>query len=204
MQLTNTLVVAAPIDALWDVLNDVERFAPHVPGFALTESEGDRHHGQMKVKLGAVTVHYDVEINIIERDATARTVRAVATGREKRGAGTMKANVTGALAERGDLTEATIVTDLDVTGRVAQFGRNILGEVAAKLLAQFARDLETKVLGGRDTPSPELGLVSAAVGEPIDLVGVAGGSVARRVVPIGLAVLFTAALLCRFFRSGDR
>jgi hypothetical protein len=203
MQLTNTLAVTAPIDTLWDVLNDVKRFAPYVPGFVLTESDGDRYRGQMKVKVGAVTVQYDVDITVLERDAATRTVRAVAAGREKRGAGTMKANVTGRLAVRGDVTEATIVTDLDVTGRVAQFGRNILAEVAGKLLTKFADDLENKVLAAPDAQSPALGLIPAAESEPVDLVAVAGASLARRVVPVGLAVLVTMVLY-RLIRTSGR
>lgn len=203
MQLTNTFAVTAPVDALWDVLNDVERFAPYVPGFVLTESDGDRHRGLMKVKVGAVTVQYDVDITIVERDEGARTVKAVAAGRERRGAGTMKAEVSGRLAVRGDVTEATIVTDLNVTGRVAQFGRNILAEVAGALLARFADDLEQKVLAGPDA-QPELRLCAAPEStEPVDLVAVAGEAVARRVVPVGLAVVL-AVLLYRTFRHRGR
>ncbi|WP_214370232.1 SRPBCC family protein [Pseudonocardia sp. H11422] len=203
MQLKNTFTVTAPVDALWDVLNDVERFAPYVPGFVLTESDGDRHRGQMKVKVGAVTVQYDVDITVVERDAVARTVKAVAAGRERRGAGTMRADVTGRLAVHGDVTEATIVTDLDVTGRVAQFGRNILAEVAGKLLTKFADDLEKKVLAGPE-PEPGAPSQSATVGtEPVDLVEVAGASVAKRVVPVGLAVLM-AVVMYRIFRGGGR
>lgn len=203
MQLTNTFAVSAPLDVLWDVLNDVERFAPHVPGFVLTESDGDRYRGQMKVKVGAVTVQYDVDITVVDRDVAARTVKAVAAGRERRGAGTMKAEVTGHLAVRGDVTEATIVTDLDVTGRVAQFGRNILAEVAGALLRKFADDLEKKVLAGPD-PQP-VAQNGAAPGppEPVDLVAVAGASVAKRVVPVVLAVVLTA-LLYRSVRHGGR
>lgn len=202
MQLRNTLAVTAPIDTLWDVLNDVERFAPYVPGFVLTESDGDRYSGQMKVKVGAVTVQYDVEITVLERDAATHTVKAVAAGREKRGAGTMKANVTGTLAGDGAVTKAVIVTDLDVTGRVAQFGRNILAEVAGKLLTKFADDLENKVLAGSEAQSPVVGLAPAAESEPVDLVAVAGASVTRRVVPVGLAVLVTV-MLYRLLRSNN-
>lgn len=203
MQLKNTFAVSAPVDVLWDVLNDVERFAPYVPGFDLIESDGERYRGQMKVKVGAVTVQYDVDITVVERDPVARTVKAVAAGRERRGGGTMRANVTGSLAVRGEATEASIVTDLDVTGRVAQFGRNILVEVAGTLLTKFADDLEKNVLTG---PAPEPlapGPTVAASSQPVDLVEVAGASVARRAVPISLA-LSAAILMYRVFRTGGR
>lgn len=203
MQLKNTFAVTAPVDVLWDVLNDVERFAPHVPGFVLTSSEGDRYRGQMKVKVGAVTVQYDVDITVVERDPITRTVKAVASGRERRGAGTMRANVTGSLAVRGDVTEATIVTDLDVTGRVAQFGRNILAEVAGKLLTKFADDLEKKVLAGPDPEPATPAQATTTSAEPVDLVEVAGASVAKRVLPVGLTILMMI-LLYRIFRTAGR
>ncbi|MHA6795719.1 SRPBCC family protein [Pseudonocardia bannensis] len=205
MQLRNTFTVTAPVDALWDVLNDVERFAPYIPGFVLTEADGDRYRGRMKIKVGAVTVQYDVDITVVERDAVARTVKAVAAGRERRGAGTMRADVTGSLAARGGVTEATITTDLDVTGRVAQFGRNILAEVAGRLLTKFADDLEKKVLAdpGPEPAAPNQSQSqSATVGtEPVDLVEVAGASVAKRFVPAGLALVMAVALY-RIFRGG--
>lgn len=208
MQLTNAFTVNAPPDVMWEVLNDVERFAPYIPGFVLSEADEDLYRGHMKVKVGAVTAQYDVEIRVTERDAATRTVRAVASGKERRGAGSVRADVTGTLAPHGDATEATILTELEVTGRVAQFGRNILAEVAGKLLTRFAGDLETKVLaGGDDGPGTAVGQVAsapaataAATFEPVDLVGLAGASVAKRVVPVGLIAALLSLVLYLLLR----
>lgn len=203
MQLTNAFTVNAAPDVMWEVLNDVERFAPYIPGFVLTEADGDLYRGHMKVKVGAVTAQYDVEIRVTERDAKTRTVRAVASGKERKGAGSVRAEVTGTLAPHGAATEATILTELEVTGRVAQFGRNILAEVAGKLLTRFARDLETKVLAGGDdgsgaAPGPLAPVPVApavATSEPVDLIDLAGASVVKRVVPAGLAAVLLSLFL---------
>lgn len=215
MQLTNAFTVNAAPDAVWGVLNDVERFAPYIPGFTLTESDGDRYRGHMKVEVGAVTAQYDLEILVTEHDAAARTVKAVTSGKERRSAGGMRADVTGSLAPHGDGTEATIVTDLEVTGRVAQFGRNILAEVAGKLLTRFVHDLETTVLTGDDEKGltgdgdesaaragpTRAGAVSpgAAAAEPVNLVDLAGASVAKRAIPIGLGAALVALVLYLLF-----
>ena len=75
-----------------------------------------------------------------------------AEGRETRGQGNANATITATLVPDGDGTAVTVVTDLVVTGRVAQFGRGVLAEVSAKLLDQFVECLEKTVLAGEAEP----------------------------------------------------
>lgn len=195
MQLSNEITVDASAEVLWEVLQDVERFAPYIPGFTLTEVDGDRYRGHMKVKVGAVTVQYDLEILVNERDADNLIVRAVASGDERKGAGTLRAAVVGSLSPNGDLTVMNIATELDVTGRVAQFGRSILAEVGAKLLARFGRDLEANVLASSEADSEEQVAPGAIETEPLDLVELAGSTVAKRIVPAAAGIVLLALLM---------
>ena len=146
MDLTNEFRVSVPVEDAWNVLTDVERIAPCLPGAQLLEVEGDEYRGTVKVKVGPITVTYKGAATFVEQDAAGRRAVLRAEGREARGQGTAKATITADLSPDGDGTNVSIVTDLAVTGRVAQFGRGVLADVSAKLLGQFVTCLEETVL----------------------------------------------------------
>jgi len=152
MELTNEFRVGVPVDQAWAVLTDVERIAPCLPGAELQEIEGDEYRGVVKVKVGPITAQYKGKATFVERDDDTHRAVLRAEGRDTRGAGNASATITASLAEDGDGTRVQVVTDLTVTGKVAQFGRGVLADVSAKLLDQFVESLEADVLSG---PTPE-------------------------------------------------
>ncbi|MHB1776680.1 MAG: SRPBCC family protein [Acidimicrobiales bacterium] len=158
MELTNEFTVGIPPEQAWDVLTDVERIAPCLPGARLTEVVGDEFHGVVKVKVGPISTEYRGVATFVEQDAGARRAVLRAEGREARGQGTARATVTATLAPAGEATTVRVVTDLAVSGRVAQFGRGVLADVSSRLLAQFAEALEATVSAGGaddgDRPPP--------------------------------------------------
>lgn len=147
MELTNEFTVNVPIDEAWKVLTDVTRIAPAMPGARLDAVEGDEYRGVVKVKVGPVTAEYKGKATFLERDDEAHRAVLRAEGRETRGQGNATATITAMLAEVPDGTRVSVVTDLSITGRVAQFGRGVLADVSNKLLGQFVTSLETTVLG---------------------------------------------------------
>jgi hypothetical protein len=146
VELNNDFEVSAPIEKAWVVLTDVERIAPCLPGAQLQEVEGDEYRGIVKVKVGPITANYKGQATFVERDADAHRAVLRAEGRETRGQGNANATITATLVADGDGTAVKVVTDLTVTGRVAQFGRGVLSDVSAKLLTQFVECLESSVL----------------------------------------------------------
>src|SRR3954470_12986981 len=146
MELTNDFRVGVPPATAWSVLTDVERIAPCMPGAQLQEVEGDEYRGVVKVKVGPITAQYEGVATFVERDEA--NLRAVlrAEGRDTRGQGNANATITATLTPDGDGTRVSVVTDLTVTGKVAQFGRGVMADVSAKLLDQFVQCLETTVL----------------------------------------------------------
>ena len=58
MQITDKFHVDVPVEQAWDVLLDVERIAPCMPGAQLQEVEGDEYRGIVKVKVGPITAQY--------------------------------------------------------------------------------------------------------------------------------------------------
>ena len=154
MQLENKFTIAAPIEEAWKALNDPELIAPCFPGAALTDYTGDSFEGTVKVKLGPISLTYKGKGTYIERDDANHKVVIEASGRDARGNGTAKATVTGTMvADGADKTAVTMVTDMTVTGRPAQFGRGVISDVADKIIGQFASCVADKLTGPGDAAS---------------------------------------------------
>jgi carbon monoxide dehydrogenase subunit G len=143
-KLLNEFTVNRPIDETWNVLTDVERIAPCMPGAALEEIEGDVFRGVVKVKLGAISTAFKGQANFIERDDAAHRAVLKGEGRDTTGKGNASALITAKLESIDEgTTKCFVETDLHITGKVAQFGRGIMGDVSKKLMNQFATNLNT-------------------------------------------------------------
>lgn len=138
MKIEDEFRVDVPVDEAWKVLLDVERIAPCMPGAALTGIDGDRFTGKVAVKLGPVNLTYQGSGHFVTRDENQRLVVIQASGQDRRGAGTAAATVTATLHPDGEATRVAVVTDLNITGRAAQYGRGMIADVSAKLTGQFA------------------------------------------------------------------
>lgn len=208
MKIENDFRVAAPIDQAWALLTDIPAIAPCLPGAELTGQDGDEFQGQMKVKVGPVTAEYAGSATIIEMNEADRVVTLKASGRDKRGAGNASADITATMTEDGDGTVVAISTDLKVSGKVAQFGRGVMADVSKKLLGQFAECIEGKLEapaasdaeGDTESSQTETAGGSAEGSEDgeeevLDLLEVAGGAVAKRLIPAVIAVVVVVVLL---------
>jgi carbon monoxide dehydrogenase subunit G len=147
MELSNEFVVPVGVDEAWVLLTDVERIAPCMPGAQLTEIEGDEYRGVVKVKVGPITAQYKGKATFVEKDDAAHKAVLRAEGRDTRGQGNANATITATLVSEDSGTRVTVVTDLAITGRAAQFGRGVMADVSTKLLGQFVSCLEKTVLG---------------------------------------------------------
>jgi carbon monoxide dehydrogenase subunit G len=169
MELKHSFTVPVPLDRAWDVLLDVERVAPCMPGASLDSVEGDDIAGRIKVKVGPISMTYAGKASITERDREAGVVMLEASGRETRGAGTASATVRSELTAAGSATEVTVVTNLSVTGKPAQFGRGVLNEVGGKLIGIFADNLARMLADDGAAAAPEAAEHSSAP-EPVEAV----------------------------------
>jgi uncharacterized protein len=213
--------VDVPVEEAWKVLLDIERIAPCLPGAQLQEVEGDEYRGIVKIKVGPITAQYKGVARIVEADETNRKVVLKAEGRDTRGQGNASATVTATLVPDGAGTAVKIDTDLNITGKVAQFGRGVMADVSSKLLGQFADNLRRDVLsGGLSSGQGERSLdrapdaaesppgagtatapraVESKEVEPVDLFDAAGGAIGRRLAPLlaGLVALLALRSLRR-------
>lgn len=152
MKIQNQIEVAAPPDELFDVLSDVERVAPLLPGATLEGKEDDdTYAGTVKVKVGPITVSYRGTIFFQELDRDSRRAVMKASGSEINGQGGTEATITATVTGSDSESVLTMDTDMEVRGKVAQFGRGAIGTVSGRILDQFARNLEAQVLSDGDT-----------------------------------------------------
>jgi carbon monoxide dehydrogenase subunit G len=154
MEFTNTFTVDAPIPRVWSLLMSPEEVTACVPGAAITEKVDDTHFkGTIKVKLGAVQVSYRGEMEMTPNE-TDHTIVLTGKGSETRGSGGATGSMTVSLAQEGSGTSVTVDSKVDVTGKVATFGRGIMQDVANRLTKQFASCLATKLeeAAGEDIP----------------------------------------------------
>ncbi|MQA04871.1 MAG: hypothetical protein GEV07_19850 [Streptosporangiales bacterium] len=208
MELEHEFAVPVSVAEAWQVLLDVERIGPCMPGATVLDVRGDEFTGTVKVKVGPISMTYAGEARFAEKDEAARRVVIEAAGKENRGSGTAKASVTATLepADGGSSTAVKVLTDLTVTGRPAQFGRGMLQDVGGKLIGQFADNLAAELqeddkagaaapaaTSGESEPSPastpqamydEAGQRPSA--EALDLLEVTGlsGAMSRYRVPL--------------------
>jgi len=141
MEMDHSFTVPVPPERAWDVLLDVERIAPCMPGASVDEFDGEVVTGRIKVKVGPVSLTYRGTAKFTERDTDAKHIVLEASGKETRGAGTASATVRATLEPGGEGTIASMHTTMNVTGRPAQFGRGVMVEVGGKLVEQFAQNL---------------------------------------------------------------
>lgn len=229
MELHHEFTVPVPVEEVWRALLDIERIAPCMPGATVEEFDGTTVTGRVKVKVGPIAVTYRGTAVFEERDADARRMVLTAGGKETRGQGTARATVRGSLVpEDGGGTRVFVGTELTVTGRPAQFGRGVLGEVGDRLVGQFADRLARQLTAedatlqaeptaepatrpGRPTVAAATATRTAtattgapAESEALDLLQTAALPLAKRAVVPALAMAAVAAVVAVVLRRNRR
>jgi carbon monoxide dehydrogenase subunit G len=213
VRLDNSFTVPVALDAAWDMLLDVEQLAPCMPGATIDSIDGDTVKGQVKVKIGPIAMTYQGTLKFVERDRTAHRVILNATASEVRGNGTATATVTAKLTDLVDSTTVSVATDLQITGKAAQFGRGVLAEISGRIIAQFAENLAASLRAGpshaadavdvdvsaadntatrpADAPRPTR---PAPAPEALDLMAAVAAPLLKRVLPVLAAGVGLVAL----------
>lgn len=220
-QLVNEFTVNRPIEEAWPIITNVEKIAPCLPGAELQEiahddEKGEVYRGVVKVKLGAISTQFKGDAHFIERDDENYRAVIKGKGRDTGGRGNASADITAhAESLSPTSTKVNVTTDLHITGKVAQFGRGILGDVSAKLIDQFAENLNEMIdqdgaaasdasdapedtsadaPATDDSDAAKTRKINGPAAEPIDLMDVSGGSIVKRAAPA-----FAALLVILFF-----
>ena len=166
MRFENEIEVAQSPKDLFAFLTDVERVAPCLPGASIDGREGDDYTGSMKVKVGPITGTYKGKMRFLEQDEDA--LRAVMSARaaEINGQGDAEARITTQIEQAGDeSSRIRMETDLQMRGRVAQFGRGAMEKISQRMFDEFARNLEREMSGAGDAAASESAASEASDGD---------------------------------------
>lgn len=168
MKIENSFEVPAPPEEAWALLMDVPRVIPCMPGAELTETVDDTHwKAKMSVKLGPISLLFATDVARESADEATRTSKLSANAREAKGRGSARATIESSLATTDGGTRVDVVTDLALTGPVAQYGRGMVQDVAAQLTQQFADCLQRQL----STPAPAEGVAAPPPPPPAKPVG---------------------------------
>ena len=210
MDLNHEFIVNVPVNDAWVILTDLERIAPCLPGAQLTEVEGDTYRGQVKVKVGPIVAQFKGQASFVSRDDVAHTASLKGEGRDTTGKGTASAIITAQLtAVTPTSTKCSVVTNLTISGKVAQFGRGALADVSDKLLAQFAENLNQLITSAPATTtvpaatevaatSAEIRKIESAEVAPLDLLGTAGAPILKRAIPAVVVLIAVVIAAIKF------
>lgn len=200
MRLANEFVVEAGIEQTWELLNDLERVAPCLPGAAITGREGERFLGTMTVKVGSIGANLRGTARLVQADEEAHTAVISMSGKDTAGNAATDATMHVRL-EPVDTTSTRVFldTDLEISGRMAQFGRGAIADVSNRLIGQFTHNLGT-VIGsssgplpsGQSAPSVAASASGAATG--LGVVSLVGPLVMRKVLPVVAGIVVGFAL----------
>ena len=205
MDLVHEFTVPVPVDDAWRILTDVERIAPCLPGAQLQEIEGDTYRGIVKVKVGPIQAQFKGQASFVEQDHVAHRVVLKGEGRDTTGKGNAAALITAELTSlNASSTSVKVLTDLSITGKVAQFGRGAMADISDKLLAQFVENLNTLIGEQQASPAPaapapaaatteedeapQIRKIDAPEAEALDLLSVSSGAIVKRAIPVVIAI----------------
>lgn len=175
MQIEKSFVVKAPASAVWDFLTDPYRVARCLPGAAITDKVDDQNYaGTITVKVGPVTANYRGKMRFDRLDQAAGEADIAASGQETRGKGGADMRMKSRVVERAPgETEVTVVSDVNVVGMLAQFGRGMIQDVSDQLFQKFTdamrRELETPAAAAPPVSAPaasEMSTVTEALPTP--------------------------------------
>ncbi|MEX2375199.1 MAG: SRPBCC family protein [Dehalococcoidia bacterium] len=211
MRIENRFRVGVPVADAWEALTDLRRVAPCLPGAELQDVDGDTYRGVVRSRLGTMQAEYRGVARFREVDEAGRRLVLSAEGSELHGHGRATATVTATLEPVGEATEVVVLTELNIAGPIAQFGRGVIQSVSSRLLSEFAAALEVELERSRSgldadgVPDPASGNqggqhlrsdMEPLRADPVDLLRLGGRPVLVRLcVALGVAAAVLAVVV---------
>jgi carbon monoxide dehydrogenase subunit G len=149
--------VQAPVERVWKYLTDPKRVVECLPGAELIEQK-DEHTflGAIKVKVGPLSMSYKGQAKFTEINEQTHQVRMVGDAREVSGSGSTKVSMLSTvspLANGG--SEVLVNADIDLVGKIVQFGRGMIQEVSKQMFRQFSTCVKKHLEVAEEPPPPQ-------------------------------------------------
>lgn len=139
--------VEAPVERVWEYLIDPKRVVECLPGAELLEQKDDGSFlGAIKVKVGPLAMSYKGQGKFTEINAETHQVRMVGDAREVSGSGSTKVSMLSTVAPLANGgCEISVSADVDLVGKIVQFGRGMIEEVSRQMFKQFSECVKKKL-----------------------------------------------------------
>lgn len=148
MQFTHQFSVNAPAEAVWDFLCDVPQMAPCIPGASNVREAGpNAYDADVTAKIGPVSARFACRVTIVNLDSDERTGVVELTGKDNKLGGGVKASMQMRL-ESTMPTDVIITSDVDVLGKIGQYGHGMVSRRADAMLDAFASCVQAKLESG--------------------------------------------------------
>ncbi len=146
LKIEENFEVQAPIDRVWGFLKDPAQVVTCLPGAALDEVIDDRNYaGNVKVKVGPVTVAYKGVATLNEVDEDNHKVLIHGEGKEKAGGGNVAMDMVGRVEPMDGGSRVSFVADVKLAGKIVRFGRGMIEGVSDQLFKQFVEKARAKL-----------------------------------------------------------
>jgi carbon monoxide dehydrogenase subunit G len=162
LRLVNDFSVDAPLDVAWSTLTDIGRVAECIPGATIEGQDGDDFQASVAVKVGPVGLTLSGTATIVRRDDSAHEMVVCGRARDRKGNGSAEATVTMLARESAGRSAVTVTTDLELGGRIAQFGSGVISQVSNRIIGQFVSRLNAMIAGVDATDVPAVAPPAAA------------------------------------------
>jgi uncharacterized protein len=167
VQLVNEFSVDAPLDIAWSVLTDIPKVVACIPGAELDRRDGDNYHAHVAIKVGPVGMTMAGMATLVSRDDTARVMVVRGNARDRKGNGSTEATVRMVARDDAGRSVVMVTTDLELSGRVAQFGKSAVVQVSNRIIDQFVDRLNAVITGDDQRLGARPPLSRFAAGKPV-------------------------------------
>jgi carbon monoxide dehydrogenase subunit G len=181
VRIENSFEVQAPPEQAWELLMDVPRVIPCMPGAVLDEVVDDSTwKATMQVKLGPIALTFATDVRRDEVEEAARRVKLAADAREVRNRGRAQATIESSIVTVDGGSRVDLVTDLTLAGPVAQYGRGMIQDISSQLVESFAQCLQSQLTAQPDVAAAVL----TAQAKPVSGLSLFFGAIRRAVARI--------------------
>lgn len=150
MQMEHSFSVDAPASAVWAFLSDVPRMASCIPGASNIVPVNDgTYDATVAAKIGPITARFACQVTVLSLDDATYTGSVEMSGKDVKLGGGVKGRMQMALQGDGPTT-ITIVSDVDILGKIGQYGHGMISKRADAMLLDFAACVRAQLDQSRD------------------------------------------------------